>query len=187
MNEIVNKFLLAGDKFMPEMHLKQPGFTYSACGPFTKNKEGIQKFKEAGDTSYIYKNELDKVCFQHDMAYGYFKDLERRTASDKVLKDKAINIAKNPKYDGYNRGLPSMVYKFFHKKSKGGGVNIPLEFNEQLAKELHKPVIRDFNKRTVYSGFKDNIWGADLVDMQLISKFNNGFRFLLCITDNFSK
>ena len=71
MNEIVNKFLLVGDKFMPEMHLRQPGFTYSACGPFTKNKERTQKFKETGDTSYIYKNELDKACFQYDMAYGY--------------------------------------------------------------------------------------------------------------------
>ena len=95
MNEIVNKFLLAGDKFMPEMHLKQPGFTYSACGPFTKNKERIQKFKETGDTC---KNELDKACFQHDMAYGDFKGLARATAFDKVLIDKAFNIAKNPKY-----------------------------------------------------------------------------------------
>ena len=80
MNEIVNKFLLAGDTFMPEMHLKQPRFTYSACGPFTKNKEWIQKFKETGDTIYIYKNELDKGCFQHDMAYGDSKSLKRRTA-----------------------------------------------------------------------------------------------------------
>ena len=95
MNEIVNKFLLAGDKFMPEMHLKQPGFTYSACGPFTKNKERNQKFKETGDTSYIYKNELDKPCFQPDMAYGDFIDLTRRTASDKILRDKAFNIAKH--------------------------------------------------------------------------------------------
>ena len=79
---------------MPEKHLKQPGFTYSACGPFTKNKERIQNFKETGDTSYIYKNELDKVCFQHDMAYGDFKDLARRTASDKVWRDKVLNIAK---------------------------------------------------------------------------------------------
>ena len=109
MNEIVNKFLLAGDKFMPEMNLKQPGFTYSACGPFTKNKERIQKFMETGDTNYIYKNELDKACFQHDMAYGDSKDLSKRTASDKVLRDKAFNIAKNPKYDGYQRGLASMV------------------------------------------------------------------------------
>ena len=100
---------------MPEMHLKQPGFTYSACGPFTKNKERIQNFKGTGDTSYIYKNELDKACFQHYMAYGDFKDLVRRTASDKVLRDKAFNIAKNTKYDGYQRGLASMVYKFFDK------------------------------------------------------------------------
>ena len=105
LNETVNKFLLAGDKFMPEMHLKQPEFTYSACGPLTKNKERIQKFKETGDTSYIYKNELDKACFQHDMAYRDFKDLKRRTFSDKGLRDKAFNIAKTPKYDGYQREL----------------------------------------------------------------------------------
>ena len=136
MNEIWNKFLLAGDIFMPEMHLKQSRFTYSACELFTKNTDRIQKFKETGDTNYIYKNELDKACFQHDMAYGDFKDLARRTASDKILRDKAFNIAKNPKYDGYQRGLASMVYKFFDKKSTGSGVNIPLDFNEQLAKEL---------------------------------------------------
>ena len=74
MNEIVNKFLLAGDKFMPEMYLKQPGFTYSACGPFAINKQRIQKLMKTGDTNYIYKNELDKTCFLHDMAYGDFKD-----------------------------------------------------------------------------------------------------------------
>ena len=119
------------------------------------------------------------------MAYGNFKDLKRRTFSDKVLKDKAFNIAKNPKYDGYERGLASMVYKFFDKKSKGGG--IANEPNYQLANELHKPIIRKFKKRKVYSGFKDNIWGADLADMQLISKFNKGFRFLLCVIDIFSK
>ena len=84
MNKTVNMFLLAGDKLMPEMHLKQPGFTCSACGPFTKNKERIQKFKETGDTNYIYKNELDKACFQYDMVYGDFKDLAKRTASDKI-------------------------------------------------------------------------------------------------------
>ena len=110
MNEIVNNFLLASDIFMPEIHLKKLGFTYSAsCGPFTKNKKRIQKFKETGDTSYIYKNELDKACFQHDMAYGDFKDLKGRTASDKALRDKAFNIAKNPEYDGYQRGLASML------------------------------------------------------------------------------
>ena len=128
MNDIVNKFLLACDKFMPEMHIKQSGFTYSASGLFTKKKERIKK--ETGDTSYIYKNELDKACFQHDMAYGDFKGIVRRAAADKVLRDKAFNIAKNPKYDGYQRGL---AYKFFEKRSKASGVNIPLEFNEQLA------------------------------------------------------
>ena len=108
---------------MPEMHLKHPdvlgkkGFIYSACGPLTKNKERIRKFKETGDTKYIYRNELDKLCFQHDMAYGDFKDLAERTASDKVWRDKAFDIAKSPIYDGYQRGLTSMVYKFFDKKS----------------------------------------------------------------------
>ena len=100
MNEIFKKNLLAGDKFIPDMHLKQSGFTYSTCGPFTKNKERIQKFKERGDTSYIYKNELDKACLQQDMAYGDFKNLARRTASDKLLRNKAFNIAKNPKSKG---------------------------------------------------------------------------------------
>ena len=97
MNEIVDKFLLAGDKFMPELHLRQPGFTYSACGPFTKTKERIEKFKETGDSRYIYQNKIDKACFQHDMVYGNFKDLTRRTASHKILRDKAFNITKNPK------------------------------------------------------------------------------------------
>ena len=113
MNEIINKFLLSGDKFMPEMHLRQPGFTYSACGPFTKNKERIKKFIQTGNTDFIYKNKLDKACFQHDMAYGKSKDLVKRTQSDTVLRDKAFKIASNPKYDGYQRGLASMVYKCF--------------------------------------------------------------------------
>ena len=103
MNNIINKFLLVGDKFMPEMHLRQPQFVYSACGPF----------KRTGDTRYIYRNELDKACFQHDSAYADHKDLINRTKADKVLRDKAYNIASNPKYDGYQRGLASMVYKFF--------------------------------------------------------------------------
>ena len=78
--------------------------------------------KKQGNTSYIYKNELDKACFQHDMAYGDFKDIKRRIASQKLLRDKAFNIAKNPKYDGHQRGLASMVYKFFDKKSTGSGI-----------------------------------------------------------------
>ena len=129
---------------MPEMHLRQPGFTYSACGPFTKNKERIQKFKETGDSRYIYQNELDKACFQHDMAYGDFKDLTRRTASDKMLCGKAFNIAKNPKYDGYQRGLASVVYKFFDTTSGSGTKNENMS-DQQIAEELHKPIIRKFN------------------------------------------
>ena len=117
MNEIVNKFVLARNKFMPEMHLKQPGFTYSARGQFTRNNERIQKFMETGNTNYIYKNDLDKACFQHDMVYGKYKDLTKETESDKVLKNKALKIASNPKDDGYQRGLVSIVYKFFDKKS----------------------------------------------------------------------
>ena len=166
MNEIVNKFLLAGDKFMPEMHLKQPGFTYSACGPFTKNKERIEKFKETGDKNYIYKNELDKTCFQHDMAYGDFKYLAKRTASDKVLRDKEFNIAKNFKYDRYQRGQASVVYKLIGKKYAGSGVNTHAN-NEKLAEEPHKPIVKKIRKRTVYSGLKNNICGADLPDKQV--------------------
>ena len=109
MNDIINKFLLAGDKFMPEMHLREPQFTYSACGQFTKNKERIQKFQEAGDSICIYRNELDKASFQHDMASGDFKNLAKRTAADNVLRDTAFNIAIDPKCDGYERGLASMV------------------------------------------------------------------------------
>ena len=105
------------------MHLRQAaaleksGFTYSACGPFTKNKERIKQTKETGDSRYTYQNELDNACFQHDMTHADFKDLTRRTPSDKILYDKAFNIAKNPKYDGYQRGLASMVYPFFDKKN----------------------------------------------------------------------
>ena len=161
MNEIVNKFLLAGDKFLPEMHLKQPGFTYSACGPFTKNKKS-------------------------------FQDLKRRTASDKVLRDKALNIAKNPKYAGYQRELASMVYKFFDKKSalladksaagSGSIVNKP---NYEMVDELQKPIIRNFKKRIVYSSFRDNIWVVDLADMQSLSKYNKEAKYLLCAIDIF--
>ena len=121
------------------------------------------------------------------MAYGDFKDLKRRTFSDKTLRDKALNIAKNPKYDGYQKGPASMVYKFFSKKSTGSGVNIEVKHNEQLAEELYKPIIRNLKKRKVYSRFKKNIWGADLADMQLISNFDKGFRLLLCVVDIFSK
>ena len=193
MNNTINKLLLAGDTFMPEIHLRQPQFTYSACGPFTKHKQRIQKFKETGDTNYIYKNELDKACFVHDAAYSDSKDLTERTVADKILKNKAFDIAKDPKYDGYQRGLASRVYKFFDskvaspdKKSIGSGAKL-IPQKEQLADELHKPIIRKFKKRKIYSAFKDNIWGADLADMQLLSKYKKGIRFLLCVIDIFSK
>ena len=191
MNNRINKLLLAGDKFMPEIHLRQPQFTYSACGPFTKHEQRIQKFRETGGTNYIYKNELDKACFVHDAAYSDRKDVTKRIVADKILKNKAFDIAKDPKYDGYQRGLASMVYKFFDakvaspdKKSLGRGakrVNAKITpQNEQLGEELHKPIIRKFKKRKVYSPFKDNIWGVDLAHMQLLSKYNKGIRFLLC-------
>ena len=190
MNYIINKFLFAGDKFMPEMHLRQPGFTYSACGPFTKNRERIQKFKQTGDSRYIYRNELDKACFQHDMAYGDFKDLKKRTAADKVLRVKHLILLKIPNMMDVKEGWLLWFINFLRKKTKGSGVTAfanksaikSIIQNGQLAEELHK-LIRKFNKRKVYSAFKDNIWAADLADMQLISKFNKGFRFLLCIID----
>ena len=190
-NSIINTFLLAGDKFMSELHLRDPIVgTYSACVPFTKHAQRIQDFLNTGKLGYIYKNDLDKACFQHDMAYNKSKDLEKRTQSDIVLKNKALKIASNPKYNGYERGLASMVYKFLDKKSKGSGLKEnQWDFlqNSQLANELHKSIIRKFKKRKVYSSFRDNIWGVDLADMQLISKFNKGFRCLLCVIDMFSK
>ena len=109
MNNVINKFLLASDKFMPEMHLREPQFVYSACEPFTRHKERIKEFKRTGDTRYIYRNEHDKACFQHDSAYADHKDLINRTEADKILRDKADDIASNPEYDGYQRGLASMV------------------------------------------------------------------------------
>ena len=109
------------------------------------------------------------------MAYGKSKDLVKRTQSGKVLRGKAFKIASNPKYDGYQRGLASMVYKCFDKKSQESGITTN-EFNYQLANELHKPIIKKFKKRKVYSSFKDNIWGVDLADMQSLSRFNKGFR-----------
>ena len=129
------------------MHLKQLGFTSSACDPFTKNKERIENFMQTVNTDFIYRNELDKACFQHDMAYRKSKDLIRRTQSDKVLKNKAFEIASDPKYDGYQRGLASVVYKLYDKKSKGSNINEP---SYQLANELHKPIIRKFKKKSLF-------------------------------------
>ena len=168
---------------MPEMHLRQPQFVYSACGPCARHKERIKKFKQTADTRYIYRNELGKARFQHDSAYAYHKDLINRTEADKVLRDKAYDIASNPEYDGYQRGLASMVYKFFDKKSTGSGIASSLI----LADELHKPVIKKFNKIKLYSRFKDNIWGVDLAGMQSLSRINKGIKYLLCAIDLYSK
>ena len=169
------------------MNLRQTPFVYSACGPFTRHKERIKKFKQTGDTRYIYRNELDKACFQYDSAYANHKDLINRTKSDKVLRDKAYNIASNPEYDGYQRGVASMVYKFFDKKSMGSGINTAKLSSSILADELHKPVIKKFEKRKVYSQFKDNIWGVDLAEMQSLSRKNKGIKYLLCAMDLFNK
>ena len=168
---------------MPVMHLRQPRFVCNACGLFTRHKERIKEFKYTGDTCYIYRNELDKACFQHDSAYTDHKYLINRTEADKVLRDKAYDIASNPEYDGYQRGLASMVYKFFDKKSTGSG----FKSSSILADELHKPIIKKLDKRKVHSQFKDNIWGVDLPDMQSLSRKNKGIKYLLCAIDLFSK
>ena len=209
MNNIIDKFLLAGDKFMPEMHLRQPQFVYSACGPFTRHKEIIKEFKRTGDTRLLYRNELDKACFKHDAAYAKYKNVENRLISDQILRNSAYDIASNPKYDGYQRGLASMVHKFFDskvapldKKTMSGKGNAKstakpsalarsslerTKNNKILAEELHKPVIKKFNKRKVYSQFKDNIWGVDLAETQSLSKKKKGIKYILCAIDLFSK
>ena len=132
-------------------------------------------------------------------AYSDSKDLTKRTVADKILRNKAFNIAKDPKYDGYQRGLASMVYKFFDKKSASltdksiggsGGKHVNTKLtpqNQQLTEELHKPIIKNIEKTKVHAVFKDNIWGADLAEMQLLSRYNKGIRFLLCVIDIFSK
>ena len=128
MNHIINKFLLAGDKFMPEMHLRQPRFTYSACGLFTKNKKRIQQFKQTGDSRYIYKNELDKACFQQNMAYGDFKDLTKRTAADKVLKIQDLIMLKIQNMMGIKEGWLLWFINFLIKRLKAVA-SVPLQIN----------------------------------------------------------
>ena len=177
---------------MPEMHLRQPRFVYSACGPFTRYKERIKEYKCTGNINLLYRNALDKACFKHDAAYPKYKDVENKLTADDKLKNSAYDIASNPEYDGYQRGLASMVYKFFNsnsfaprnKTTLGKGMK---EVNKILGEELHKPVIRKINKRKVYSQFKNNIWGVDLADTRLLSKKNKGIKYLLCAIDLFIK
>ena len=131
MNNTINKLLLAGDKFMPEIHLRQPQFTYSACGPFTKHEQRIQKFRETGDTNYIYKNELDKACFVHDAAYSDSKNLTKRTIANKILKNlkkwlrdndiviySTHNEGKSVVAERFIRTLKSKIYKYMTSISK---------------------------------------------------------------------
>ena len=153
-SDIVNKFLLIGDRFMPEMHLWDPIVKkYSACGPFTKHRERINEFMKDGRLSHIAKNKLDAACCQHDSGYDKYKDFSIEKKYDIVLKNNAYKIATDPKVDGYQRRLAAKLM-----------------------------VIKE-----VYSSFKDNIWGVDLADMQLISKYNKGIRYLLCVIDLFSR
>ena len=159
MNNVINKFLLAGDKFMPEMHLRQPQFVYSACGTFTRHKERIKEFKRTGDMRLLYRNELDKACFKHDAAYAKYKDVENRLISDQKLKNSAYDIASNRKYDGYQGGLSKVAP--LDKKAMSGKGNAKhtakpsslersylerTENNKILAEELHKLVTEKFNK-----------------------------------------
>ena len=151
MNEIVNEFLLVGDKFLPELHLKQLGFTYSASGPFTKNKERIEKFKETGDTNYIYKNELDKACFQHDMAYGDFKDLKTRTYSDKVLRDKHLILLKILNTMGIKEDL-FLWFTNFLIKSRKVGVLLIMRLNKiyNQLKNYTNQLLEIFFKKSLF-------------------------------------
>ena len=182
MNKIINKFLLIGDKFMPELNLEQPRFTHSACGPFTKHRERIQNFRETGNLKHLYVNELDKACFAHDAVYSESNNLYKRIILDKILKNSAYEITRNGGYNKYERALASMVYKFFNKKT-GSGVSV----NKQLAEELHKPVSKKFKRMKVYVRFKVNIWAADLAEMESLSSKNKNVKYLLCVIDIFTK
>ena len=127
---------------------------------------------------------MDAACFQHNSAYAKYKDRLTRKQSDIVLR-----FATDPRNNGYQRGLASMVYKFFNERTKGSRINNKenLLVNSQLAIELHKPIIKKIKRRKIYSSFRDNIWGVDLAGMQLISKYNKGIRYILCVIDLFSR
>ena len=136
---------MTGDKFIPELHLKQSRFTYSAYGRFTKYCKRIKKFRETGNSKHFCRNKLNKACFVHDAACSDNKDSAKRTISYTILKDSAYKIARNHGYDRYQRTLASMVHEVFYKKA-GMGASV----NEQLAEELHKPVVKKFKRRKVY-------------------------------------
>ena len=177
INSLAN-FLLAGDKFMPELHLHQSGLTCSPYGPSTKHCRRIENFAETSNLKYLFRNESDKACFVHDTAYFDSIDLVKRTIPDRILKDKAYEIARNCKHDGYQRALASMIYRFFDNKTESG-----VSVNEQLAKELYKPLTK---RRKVCVRFKSNIWAADLIEMRSLSSKNNNVKYLYVI-DVFTK
>ena len=156
INKIINKFIFTGDKYMPELHLKRPGSTYSAFRQFTKHRERIQKLRE--NKNNLFRKEFDKACFAHNAAYSDTKDLDRRTASDMILKKEDYEIARNWKHYGCQRALTSMVYKFFDKKT-----GLRVSINKQPAEEFHKPVIKEFKGRKVNARFKENTWTTDFV------------------------
>ena len=140
----------------------------------------VKVFKYLGKHFYI--NKLDKACFAHDAAYSDSRNLAKRTISDKILKDKANEIARNRKYDGNEGAIASMVYKVFDKRTRSG-----VCVNQQLAEELHKPVIKKVKRRKVYVRFKENIWEADLAEMGSLSSENKNVKYLLCAKDVFTK
>ena len=149
MNKIINKFLLLGDKCMPEMHLRQPGLTYSVFGTFTKNKE-LKNLKKQEIQDIVIKTNQIKLVLNMIWLMEVLKiQTEQLAAADKVLRDKASNIAKNLKYDGYQRGLGLMVHKPFDKETSGGTIINEKISNKELTEELHKPIIRKFEKRKV--------------------------------------
>ena len=175
------------------MKWRHPGTAYSTSGLFTKNKERIQKFKETGYSRYIIQNELDKAHFQYDMTYGDFIDLTRKTVSDELLHNEAVNIVKNPKYDGYQKGLPSMffwqenLYQVYKYTNRFAGISTKNEnlWNKELAEELHKSIIKNKKIIKLHSLQIDKIWVADLAHMQLVTKFNKQTVFLLFVNDIF--
>ena len=182
LNEIVNEFLLAGDKFMPEIHLNNLVLLIVLVVHLLKAKKGLENSCKQ-EIQIISRMTLIKLVFNIIWLMVNINIWLKEHNQIRVLRDKVFEIASNPKYDGYQRGLASMVYKFFDKKSEGS-----IKFsNQQLADELHKPIIRKFKRRKIYSSLKDNIWGVDLADVQLISKYNKGMRYVLCVSDIFSK
>ena len=182
MNKIIDKFLLTGDKFISKLHLRQPGFTYSACGPFTEHRQRIKKIRETGNLKRLCRSESHKACYLHNAAYSDSKDMAKGTISDKIRKDRHFQIDMNRNYDGYQRALASMVYKFFDKKT-----GLRVSVNEHLAEELHKPVIKKFKRRKVYERFKGNIWAANLAERESLSSKNKKFKYLLYVINVFTK